>query len=304
MAAGADYRTIRARGLNAQEVEAQLVSVLANERSFEVRRIGSGRLGVYRTYRPTWALVLTIVLLPFAGVGLLFLLVKKSEPGEVLIVDGPTGTQVTLPPVVPEDLDAQIDARLTGGSPSTETAAAAVGHGPSGTEKRASGPNVISEVPGPGASPEARGPGVTTRPAPPRSVAADFRAEDIDAVTVKRPAVGAVPSCQSREVLLLRFGVVSVALSLGDVIVLGRAPSGWAGARQVVVPGDASTVSKTHATVRVTQAGAEVMDLDSTNGTFIERDGAVLPLQPGKAMPLHKGDVVVFGAARAEVMTA
>lgn len=303
MAAGADYRTIRARGLNAQEVEAQLVSVLADERSFEVRRIGPGRLGVYRTYRPTWALVLTIVLLPFAGVGLLFLLVKKSEPGEVLIVDGPTGTQVTLPPVVPDDLDALIDARLTGGTTSTETVAAAVGNGPSGAAKRASGPNLISEVPGPEASPEARGPGVTTRPVPPRSVAADFRAEDIDAVTVKRPAVGAVPSRQSND-LLLRFGVVSVVLSHGDVIVLGRAPSGWAGARQVVVPGDASTVSKTHATVRVTQAGAEVMDLDSTNGTLIERDGAVLSLQPGQAVPLREGDAVVFGAVRAEVMTA
>lgn len=81
--------------------------------------------------------------------------------------------------------------------------------------------------------------------------------------------------------------------------VFGRNPAAvgeWAGALPVVLPDSEKSMSKTHAGVRVTAGGSSIVDLNSTNGTFVRRsEGAEEELVPGVPATVRPGDTVLFG---------
>lgn len=63
----------------------------------------------------------------------------------------------------------------------------------------------------------------------------------------------------------------------------------------VAIPDETRSISKTHLSFRVSERGVEVSDLGSTNGTEIERDGAVRELVVGTPVLAAVGDTVRFG---------
>jgi pSer/pThr/pTyr-binding forkhead associated (FHA) protein len=101
-------------------------------------------------------------------------------------------------------------------------------------------------------------------------------------------------------------GVAPVVLHVdsGDVVavaatlVIGRNPDAGRGgpdARAVRIPDDTRSLSKTHATVRPAGDGIEVVDLHSTNGTVLVRDGVESPLAAGVPVVAVPGDTIRIG---------
>lgn len=321
MANPGDYRTMRAAGQSAIEVEGHVINELSAAGDLEIRRLGPGRLGVYRTYRPTWALILAIVLFPLVGVGLLFLLVKKSDQGEILIVDGPTGPQVTLPPVVPAQHDAALADRFAGRAGTSAARPRVVGNeadsvlppppvtAGAGSPEQESRGGPITAVPGthqpaiPVANLAPPPPATSSEPFAMRSDDFSF-ADDLNAATLQRPSTSSVPNSPVVRPVALRFAGGVVSVPPGTTVVLGRAPEPQGSATPVRVPGDASTVSKSHALVRAVASGLEVSDLGSTNGSTVEQSGRSIVVDPGRWHRLEVGDRLVLGAAPAMVELA
>ena len=87
-------------------------------------------------------------------------------------------------------------------------------------------------------------------------------------------------------------------LELGETYLFGRGPvptETTGDARPVAIPDTTMSVSKTHFLVRPTGEGAEVVDLSSTNGTFIVHAGLEQPLAAGVAGLARPGDTIRFG---------
>lgn len=258
------YRTLRVDGASASAVTDQAMAVLRARAELEVRHLGPGRVGVSHTYRPTWALVLSILLLPAGGVGLLFLLVKKTEAGEVVAVDGPTGTVVTVPPIVSHAACDQLDMALR----------------TVGGDHRYEAPPAPVVTPPPGAA--------TAAPPPPPGVTVGD--DPIEERTVR---VGG-NSPTGRAVLWFEAG--SVEIATGDRIVLGRDPAIHGDAKPARIPGESGTVSKSHALVAFDGSRVTVRDLHSTNGTRVH-DGDKFRVVGATE------DVIVPAGARIELGT-
>lgn len=87
-------------------------------------------------------------------------------------------------------------------------------------------------------------------------------------------------------------------LVLSEAAIFGRHPSDqpdFGPAQCVPVADDTRSVSKTHFALRPTDAGIEVRDLGSTNGTFVLRAGVESEVAPGAPVMAAVGDVVRFG---------
>jgi pSer/pThr/pTyr-binding forkhead associated (FHA) protein len=101
-------------------------------------------------------------------------------------------------------------------------------------------------------------------------------------------------------------GVRSAAVSIGLVIVRGGSPGARFDLREDAIIGrvdagillDDDEVSRYHAIVRVGDGGADITDLGSTNGTFV--DGRRLT---GRA-PLVEGSLIRVGRTELRVVTA
>lgn len=101
-------------------------------------------------------------------------------------------------------------------------------------------------------------------------------------------------------VLLALPGGVVVAVD--GPIVLGRAPFGAAdgrpGVRAIAVPSPRAEVSAVHLELRPTSDGVEALDLGSTNGTLLVREGRpVGELEPGRAQAWPRGVELDLGDA-------
>src|SRR5581483_4202962 len=67
-----------------------------------------------RVYRPTWALVLGVLLLPAFGLGILLFFVHRTESCAVTIVEGPTGAVVTISGRLLEEDATRVKLAVTG----------------------------------------------------------------------------------------------------------------------------------------------------------------------------------------------
>lgn len=247
------YRSLSAPGLGAESARRIVVATLGARPGLVVHEVAPDRISVARTHRPTWAVVLCALTIWLGGLGLLFLLVKQTEAGEVVLRDGPRGCIVAVPPMLDLGAVHDLEAALAGGS-----------HG---------------------ADPS---PASTADVAPPPP------ADDLDGRTVARSGLPTTPPAATAD-LVLRFAEGTVAVEPGRPVVLGRDPSPSGGAVGRVVPGDATTVSKSHLLVSYDGTAATVEDLGSTNGSALVRDGATRPLVAGAPVPVVPGDRVLLG---------
>lgn len=256
---GSRYRSVTAAGLGAEAVGPVVVEVLRARGDLVVHELGPGRLSVSRTTRPTWAVVACVATIWLAGLGLLFLLVRHTEAGEITITDGPRGCTVTLPPLLDGATAQAVEGALRAPAPARADAA--------------------DRVP------------ASTAPRPPA-------ADDLEGRTVARGdvAMPSGPPIAAPARVALRFDATTVVVEAGRPVLLGRDPSSTGTAVGHRVPGDATTVSKSHLLVDFDGATVTVEDLGSTNGSTVTRDGATRPLVAGEREPVAHGDRIALGA--------
>ena len=230
------HRSLRAAGLAGETATDLARRALADHPGIAVQDLGPGRLGVTRTRRPRWALVACVATVWLAGLGLLFLLVRHTEAGEVVVHDGPFGAVVTIPPMLAGAPAEALTSALQYGSTAAPAAWAAA----------PAGPAVADDLEG-------------------RTVART------DLPAAPEVPVAAPPTAPATAVL--RFDAGTIPLEAGARLVLGRDPAADGPAPGRVVPGDASTVSKSHLLVAFDGASITALDLGSTNGSSLVRGG-------------------------------
>lgn len=184
-------------------------------------------------------------------------LFRRTDAGEIVATAAPQGCLVTVPPVVGADVVDALAAALTAAP-------------------------VAAPAPGP-----APGPSPAATP-----VAA---ASDLDGRTVARSAL-ATDHHPGPVRAVLRFASAAIPVAAGTSVVLGRAPTPIDGALAQVVPGDASTVSKSHLRVDFDGTQVTVQDLHSKNGSSIDHHGQTRALAPGDAVIVTSGVRVDMGA--------
>ncbi|MCP2029996.1 hypothetical protein L1277_000060 [Okibacterium sp. HSC-33S16] len=114
------------------------------------------------------------------------------------------------------------------------------------------------------------------------------------------PATRAAPAANPR--LVLPDGAV---LPLAQGLIVGRDPQhqdGYGVSALAPLHDVERSVSKTHAVLGVSEGRVWVIDLNSTNGTFlIAPDGSTTPCPPEVATPLIPGADIRFGEYRVRV---
>lgn len=115
-----------------------------------------------------------------------------------------------------------------------------------------------------------------------------------------QPAPPAVSVPAPREVdWMLAVGDRELEVSVTTYV--GRRPDVPEGAQGHAVDDPARTVSRNHAVFYPAARALEVEDLGSSNGTHLERGGAVVTCVPGVRVALSPGDVVMLGDLRVEI---
>lgn len=69
---------------------------VASATGYSVVATGPNRFRLARTYRPMWASVLALATAVFVGLGLFFLLVKRTETGDAVVVEDRSGVKLRL----------------------------------------------------------------------------------------------------------------------------------------------------------------------------------------------------------------
>lgn len=265
------YRSLPAPGWSADAVAELVLEALRGHPELAVSLLAPGRIGVARTRRPRWALVACAATVWLGGLGLLFLLVRQTDAGEVAIHDGPRGCTVLLPP-------------LLGGAPAEAIVAALRGDtSPTPDAPDPEPPAVAVSAPAVavGAPDDLEGRTVARR-----TPTATERAPD--PVGVGRPTLETVAA--------LQFDTATLVVAAGETVVLGRDPSPAGAARAEVVPGDATTVSKSHLLVAFDGADLTVEDLGSTNGSVLLTEEGERTIDEGTSVRAGDGDRVRIGA--------
>jgi FHA domain len=261
------HRSIPVPGLSADAAASTVRSTLGRRSDISLHEVGPGRFTIARTRRPRWATIACACTFWLGGLGFLFLLVTRTEAGEIQVLDGPRGCSVTLPP-------------LLAGAAGEELAATLLG------------PVVRDTV---GAS------------IPAAASAADDGAFDtsvgdqLDDRTVARtdpPPLQSASVAGNAPVAVLRCDAGEVVVGLGAPTVIGRDPSPTEGSAAAVVPGDTASVSKSHLLVEFDGNVLMVEDLGSTNGTTLVTEAGQEQLDSGRRARLADGDHVVLGALR------
>ena len=69
---------------------------VASATGYSVVATGPNRFRLARTYRPMWASVMALATAVFVGLGLFFLLVKRTETGDAVVVEDRSGVKLRL----------------------------------------------------------------------------------------------------------------------------------------------------------------------------------------------------------------
>jgi pSer/pThr/pTyr-binding forkhead associated (FHA) protein len=127
------------------------------------------------------------------------------------------------------------------------------------------------------------------------------------AASVQPPAFFPAPlGAQPRAVSLTLERSDGTRHVISSAAVLGRNPAAsgdWSHATAIAVPDPEKSISKTHAAVAVSAQGSTIVDLNSTNGTFIVKpDGSEFEIDPGQSASLTAGDTVMLGKVMLRVV--
>ena len=309
-----DERLVTVRGRGVGET-ANAVVKTAQECGYSVAASGPGQFRMIREKRPTWAVVAAILTFPFFGLGLLFLLVKKTDSGSVAVFEGRDGTKVRFV----GGIDQEVIDSVSAAPPKTTSSQSSPA--PNATKQGESKDAKIQSTPRPHNSamadvaesvnqePPTRYP--SAAPASPAGngggtpalidsspIAKDgaARLESIDPsveMTVARPMRQAVAA----QALAVAFpDGRSVELSNG--LVIGRSPllpEGMESLSAMSYPD--TSLSKTHLMIESSGTGVVVTDLHSTNGTVLVHGGVTQACSAGTAVravagaEIHAGDV-------------
>ncbi|MEM9516227.1 MAG: FHA domain-containing protein [Actinomycetota bacterium] len=264
------HRSFDLVGRNAHDLSDALSEALAAEPHVEVQPIQRGQLLITYRYRPRWATVLAICLLPLAGLGLLFLLVRRATTCELRIMDGPRGSTVTVVGSSPDWLETRLEAMLRTDDNTVDQPVFVDGTRSSPTSESASADTDAT----------------VARPS--KSTTGSL-SDDIDAGTAGTDTAAAT---------MLRVTFVGpiddIAVRRGDRLVIGRDPSTVDGERGLAIDDPQRSLSKTHAVIGVDADGPYACDLHSTNGSLIQLAGRA-------PMPLTSGDKTRIGPPSARL---
>lgn len=276
---------IRPVGMGAGEAAQRLVRVVQDGGQHSVGATSANTFQFARTYRPTWALVLGIVLLPVFGLGLVFFFVKRSETWVAQLAEDHNGPKVTLSGSISSDAVLAVRKALTTGGAGTQPAAPAPPAAIPGANAVTAGQDhlafaPISSVPGP-----AGGSAV--------NLALLFDPEESDTATVLRDS----KDQRSRPpTLVFDTGERVVASAFGLV---GRDPSPRPGEpvpQLVKITDPERSVSKTHLAFWFDGAALWVADRHSTNGAWLRINDEQQDLSSGERVRAPVGAAVQFGS--------
>lgn len=253
---------------------------VAMAHGYTVVASGPNRFRMARTYRPKWALIAAVATAVFVGLGLLFLLVKRTETGDVVIVEERSGVKLRLtgslqPPVV-EALRQSLEG-------SVSATPAMVAMSPRSQATAPTAPPVVAAVPSQPASPvqPVAAPSLTPAPPPPQPVAP---------LVVPAAPLHAGPA----QPLLVFADGRAIQVNAGGV--LGRDPSSDpALPGGLLYPVADPSLSKTHLSFGPLPHGVWVVDHHSTNGTVVSANGVTSPCAPGVRVEAPFGAQVVAG---------
>lgn len=94
------FTSLTVAGLGGDTAAAIITEHLDAQPRLDVRRIGGSRILVTRTRRPRSAVIACIATVWLGGLGLLFLLVRRTDAAEIGIHEAPRGCTITLPPIL------------------------------------------------------------------------------------------------------------------------------------------------------------------------------------------------------------
>jgi FHA domain len=104
---------IQTNGLGLGPATQRFVDV-ASATGYSVVATGPNRFRLARTYRPMWASVMALATAVFVGLGLFFLLVKRTESGDAVVVEDRTGVKLRLTGALHPQLLEQLHAAFAG----------------------------------------------------------------------------------------------------------------------------------------------------------------------------------------------
>ena len=303
---------------------------MATSGGFTVVATGPNKFRLARTTRPLWATVCTCVFAIVAGLGLLFLLVKRTTVCEAQITESRQGVLLRITGEVPEDLHKLVDdhfrqsavasgrSAAPGPTPTQFSTSVAPVAPPTPAGQQVPMSNVpaslsqvsnvpvsnvpvsnvpVSNVPW-GAGSVGVGSGSVIGPQPGRDASVDK--------TVVRPTLN---SMRNASTSAPGVGVFAIRLPNGQTI--DARPGGVIGRNPVVVPENRSGVcvplsdpslSKTHAIFGASPNGVWVIDNHSTNGTSTVVGGVVNNCQPGTRYDVPVGGQVILGEVAISVV--
>lgn len=248
---------------------------LADQRGFTVVAVSPNRFRLARVYRPAWATTLAICTAPAAGLGLLFLLVKRAEGGDAVIVEDRTGVKLRLTGEIPPTLVDAARIALKGSTATAPIAGSVAPQDPSPKSPITQQPTMAVPSFAPPPTPEAE-------------------------ATVHRRNL--VDSLERGAVLVLSSGRT---LQVGRGAVLGRAPSPDPQVpAAVLLAVDEPSLSKTHFTVGPLPHGVWIVDHHSTNGTSVVKGGQAIPCNPGVRAEVPFGSHLLAGELQIQVVAS
>ena len=269
-----------------------LVAAAAAE-GFVVAATGPNRFRMAKSWRPRWARVLMWLLLPVAGLGLVFLLIRRSATLDASVDEQRRGVEVRIQGV--------------GASRLAEVLTGLLHSGHDGVPARAEEAPGLSVVPRPPTAPGvSAGDGLAIIAATPlsASAAAASTAHEPDVEqTVAASRARHMPPAppQPRPAAVLFPDGRQVVLD--RVLVLGRDPlddGRYPGTR--CLPLTDASVSKTHAAIGPSGAGAWVVDGHSTNGTAVVSGTGSRACTPGVRVEVPLGATVMPGSLALRVV--
>lgn len=280
-AGSSTHATIDVGGRSSVEVGRVVDEAVSAQGTYTLASAGHDTYQLVRSFRPTWAIALGVVGIPFLGLGVLVFLVRKTEVCTLKVVDGPTGAVLTVSGALLPTTLAALRQELHSSSRTDPPAVRSA--------LRVTAP---AEIPAPEGAP-AVGPVVAS----PDGSASEPDFEH----TVHRASSR---SAQGGRAYWLRLPEGRMVALTGTTL-LGRDPTPLPGdvASTLVPLADPSMrVSKTHLALRVMGGALQAQDLHSTNGTVIsEPSGGRVALSGGESAPVRPGAFLELGGVRIEV---